>query len=401
MASLRRLPKSPFWIACFSLPDGSRTQRSTKSTDRREAQRIANQFEDAGKAGRQGRFIESQARKVIADIYALANTDQLPSSTAKDFFASWLKRKELEAGEKTHARYGIAVERFLEVLGSKATGQLTHVTHREIAAFRDHYAKCVSANTVNTCLKILRVAFNQAKRDGLIDVNPGDRVTLLKRHRNEVKRRPFTLDELARVLEVADDEWRGLIAFGIYTGQRLGDLAQLTWSNVDLQRRELRLVTDKTGRRQILPLAAPLARLIESLPTSDNPSAPLFPGAADTYAKSGHNGRMSKQFHAILVSAGLAKARKYVATGEGSSVRHEQAELSFHSLRHTATSLLKNAGVSDAVAAEFIGHDSAAVNANYTHIETAALRRAADTMPDVLNASAGESGGRNEEGGRI
>ncbi len=223
---------------------------------------------------------------------------------------------------------------------------------------------------------------------------------MLKR-RGEARRRPFTLDELARILEVADGEWRGLIAFGIYTGQRLGDLAQLTWNNVDLQRRELRLVTDKTGRRQILPLAAPLARLIESLPTSDNPSAPLFPSAADTYAKSGNNGRMSKQFHAILVAAGLAKARKYVATGEGSSVRHEQAELSFHSLRHTATSLLNNAGVSDAVAAEFIGHDSAAVNANYTHIETAALRRAADTMPDVLNASAGESGGRNEEGGRI
>ncbi len=136
-----------------SLPDGSRTQRSTKSTDRREAQRIANQFEDAGKAGRQGRLIESQARKVIADIYALANTDQLPSSTAKDFFASWLKRKELEAGDKTHTRYGVAVERFLEVLGSKASGQLAHVPHRELTAFRDHYAKSVSANTVNACLK--------------------------------------------------------------------------------------------------------------------------------------------------------------------------------------------------------------------------------------------------------
>ena len=383
MASLRRLPNSPFWIACFTLPDSSRTQRSTKSTDRREAQRIANQFEDASKAGRQGRFIESQARKVIADIYSLANADELPSSTAKDFFVSWLKRKELEAGEKTHARYEGAIERFLDVLGSKTAGQLTHVTHREVAAFRDHYAKTVSANTVNTCLKILRAAFNQAKRDGLIDVNPAERVTFLKR-RGEAKRRPFTLDEMARILEVADDEWRGLIAFGIYTGQRLGDLAQLTWNNVDLQRKELRLVTDKTQRRQILPLAAPLLRLVETLPTSDDPAAPLFPRSADTYAKSGHNGRMSKQFHAILVAAGLAKARKYAGTGEGSSVRHEQAELSFHSLRHTATSLLKNAGVSDAVAAEFIGHDSAAVNATYTHIESAALRRAADTMPDVL-----------------
>ena len=390
MASLRYLPKSPFWIACFTLPDGRRTQRSTKSTDRREALRIANQFEDASKAGRRGLLVEAQARKVIANIYALANPDELPSSTTKDFFTNWLKRKELEAGEKTHARYAVAIERFLEVLGPKGSSQLTQVTHREIGAFRDHYAKTVSANTVNTCLKIIRTAFNQAKRDGLIDANPAERVTLLKR-RSEAKRRPFTVPELGRVLEVANDEWRGLIAFGVYTGQRLGDLAQLTWNNVDLQRRELRLVTAKTGRRQILPLATPLVHLIESLPSSDNPSAPLFPGAAETYSKSGHNGRMSKQFHGILVAAGLAKPRKYLGTGEGSSVRHEQAELSFHSLRHTATSLLKNAGVSDAVAAEFIGHDSEAINRQYTHIEGAALRRAVDTMPDILGKTVTKS----------
>jgi integrase len=35
--------------------------------------------------------------------------------------------------------------------------------------------------------------------------------------------------------------------------------------------------------------------------------------------------------------------------------------LPFHSLRHTATTLLKSAGVSDAVAREFIGHDSPTV----------------------------------------
>jgi hypothetical protein len=65
MASLRGLPNSPYWIACFTLPDGTRTQRSTKSADRREAQRIANKFEDASKEASSGRFIESQARKVM------------------------------------------------------------------------------------------------------------------------------------------------------------------------------------------------------------------------------------------------------------------------------------------------------------------------------------------------
>jgi integrase len=42
------------------------------------------------------------------------------------------------------------------------------------------------------------------------------------------ERRPFTIDELRAVLEVADDEWKSLIKFGLYTGQRLADIAALT-----------------------------------------------------------------------------------------------------------------------------------------------------------------------------
>src|SRR5437588_1619964 len=117
----------------------------------------------------------------------------------------------------------------------------------------------------NVAVKILRSAFAQARRDGLVDVNEAERVTLLKR-RDRFERRPFTIDELKRILEVADDEWRGMILFGLYTGQRLGDIATLTWQNLDLQRAELRLVTTKTGRRQAIPIAPPLFRFIESLP---------------------------------------------------------------------------------------------------------------------------------------
>ena len=60
MASLRRFPRSPYWFACFTLPDGRRTQQSTKSSDRKEAQRIANKFEDAADEGRTGKLIEGQ-----------------------------------------------------------------------------------------------------------------------------------------------------------------------------------------------------------------------------------------------------------------------------------------------------------------------------------------------------
>jgi hypothetical protein len=41
MAYLRRLPKSPFWIVGFNLPDGQRTQRSSRLIDREREMKLA------------------------------------------------------------------------------------------------------------------------------------------------------------------------------------------------------------------------------------------------------------------------------------------------------------------------------------------------------------------------
>jgi integrase len=293
-----------------------------------------------------------------------------------------LRRKEIEAGPKTHQRYSAVIQRFLRFLGPRANKDIAHLTSKEITAFRDDLSKQLTIGSVNISVKIIRTALAQARRDGLVDVNEGERVTLLKRKRN-FDRRPFTLGELKRIIEVADDEWRGMILCGLYTGQRLGDIAGLTWNNVDLSRRELRLVTGKTGRRQIIPIARPFADYLESLTSSDNPSAPLFPRAHSTRERNIPTGTLSNQFYRILVAAGLAEARTHQSTGKGRSARRQQNELSFHCLRHTTTSLMKNAGISPAIVQEFIGHNSEAISRHYTHIEREAMQGAADVLPIV------------------
>jgi len=64
-------------------------------------------------------------------------------------------------------------------------------------------------------------------------------------------------------------------------------------------------------------------------------------------------------------------------------VRREASETSFHSLRHTAVSLLKNAGVSDAVARDLVGHESAEVSRLYTHIEDRVKLEALNKLPKL------------------
>jgi integrase len=284
----------------------------------------------------------------------------------------------LEASESTLEKYRGVVKQFKEHLGPRVKQDITNITAADIVSFRDGLAQRLAVGTVNLAVKILRIAFGQARRDGLVDINEASRVSILKRQHEEIERRPFTLPELRRILEVANDEWKGAILFGLYSGQRLGDVAGLTWNNIDLQRSELRLTTAKRGRRMILPLATPLARYIESLPSSDKPDAPLFPRLSTA-------GNPSNQFYDLLVSAGMMPARSHRAnpTKSGRSVRRIPNALSFHCLRHTATSLLKNAGVSESVAMEFIGHDSKSISQNYTHISPETMKEAAAKMPDV------------------
>ncbi len=177
-----------------------------------------------------------------------------------------------------------------------------------------------------------------------------------------------------------------MILFGLYTGQRLKDIATLTSANIDLEEREVRLTTHKTRRRQIIPLAKPLREfIVENLLNSDKPNAPLFPRAFAAVEKSGAVQTLSNAFYEILVASGLAQPRSKANTGRGRSVKRKTNPLSFHCLRHTATSLMKNAGISPAIVQDIIGHDSPEISQNYTTIDSSSKRRAVDAMPNIFN----------------
>ncbi len=77
------------------------------------------------------------------------------------------------------------------------------------------------------------------------------------------------------------------------------------------------------------------------------------------------------------------EARNHKSRGIGRSGKREGLDLSFHSLRHTAVSLLKDAGVPDAVVMALVGHESSAMNHRYTHVGKEALARAAKTFPEI------------------
>jgi integrase len=382
VASLTKRPTSQFWVACFIDRHGRRLKRSTATVDRKRAQKIADEYEAAARRKRTA----LQVRRVITQLHREITGEELSETSLRNFIESWLERKAPEIAPTTLAFYRNAGAKFLAFLGEAADGDLTEITRDHITRFRNEEAKRFAPKTVNHEVKFVRMIFRAARRDALVGDDPAEFVDTIRKGKATV-RRPFTIPELKAVLSVADDEWRSMVNFGIYTGQRLGDIASLTWQNIDLQRGEIRLETHKTHKTLILPIAAPLRRHIEALPTSDDPAAPLHPRAFAIVTRQGKSGHLSNQFADLLAEAGL-RAKKAHRRNPGDSARgrgrgSNTGGLSFHSLRHTTVTIMKEAGIPAAVVMELVGHDSAAMSDHYTHVGAEAMQKAADSLPDL------------------
>ena len=347
MASIHKQLGRPYWFCAYTGLKGKRHYKSTETTNRTQALQICRKLEKAAKLGRVGKLTPDAVRDVLAeglaDIFLEANSETLPNSSVKAFSKTWLEAKQVEVEPTSFQRYKGVIERFLGFLNGKAEKDIACVTALDVTRFRDSQAKELSFSSAQLALKVLRALFQTALKRGVVSQNVAALVDKLKM-RGESKRRPFTLAELKRILKAArSTEWEGLILFGIYTGQRLGDLARLTWRAIDLEKLQFSIVTRKTGQRIIIPIACSLADYLEALPSSDDPNAPLFPKSFRKAQK--HTGTLSNDFYDLLLSVGLVEARANVSTGKGRNTSRPVSALSFHSLRHTATTFLKAAGV--------------------------------------------------------
>jgi integrase len=380
MASLWRHPHSRYWIACFRDAHGRQRRLSTKETNRRRALKIAEAYEHSSRALRSRRHV----RRLIEHLQAeLGGGEAICTLSLTTFAANWLATKKPEVARRTFDFYSGSIAKFLRFLGPVADLPLDQITKATLLDYRNALARTLCARSTNHDLCAVKMLFLAARRDGVITENPAELIEAVRSRNSHAPRRAFSLPELRAVAAVADPEWRSMILFGLYTGQRLSDIASLTWANVDLEKAELRLITRKTGKRLLLPLAGPLLRHLEGIDSSDRSDVPLHPRAFKSLELRGLSGTLSNQFNALLAQAGLRGHRNQSSSGKGRSSARVASELSFHCLRKTATTLLHEAGIPQAVVMALIGHDSAEVHDIYVAVGKEALCKAAASLPEL------------------
>jgi integrase len=317
------------------------------------------------------------------------------------------------------------VNAFLAWLGDKADVKLEAITKADVRSFRDAIRNGWTANkktptakkrepaakkpihrrtakTANHFARDVAGMFRSALREGLLLASPCSALERLPED-DSIEREVFTVAEVSQLVNVAgrdewqssvfsdrtlgsetrsarSEEWQGMILVGFYAGARLGDCARLTWGNVNLTRKTLSFMpakTDRKRKRLEVPLHPRLVTWLQGRAIGKD-DEPLFPVLFKT-SVSGNAG-LSSQFVAIMDAGEIDRGTKREGTKGGARAQHSR---SFHALRHSLTSTLANADVSEEIRRRIVGHESAEVHSGYTHHERETLARAVEKMPSV------------------
>jgi integrase len=236
------------------------------------------------------------------------------------------------------------LRKFVEVIGNKL---LKDVTPYDIALYLSGRLREVSASKVNMDFRTLRAAFNRALKFNMIETNPFhscSNVTLPDKQPAFLSRGEF--QALLRVID--DDQIRAIVILAACTAMRLGEIANLKWKSVDLDRGFIHLENEprarlKNRKRRSVPLNREAQRVLLSQPHA---SEYVF---VDREGKPKRGKRISEKFKAYARKAGLPEA------------------VHFHTLRHTGATWLVESGVPLPYVKEICGHSSINVTMIYAH----------------------------------
>jgi integrase len=205
---------------------------------------------------------------------------------------------------------------------------------------------------INNSLAALRRMLKVAYEDGKIQAVPI--IHLLKAP--PARRGFLEVEDFNTLLGLLPTHLRPLICFLYYCGVRVGEAKQVTWPQVDLERRQIRLEDDqtKTGEARTVPLPSQLVAMLVELEPKIK-TGPVFDAT-----------NLRKLWQTACAAAGLGR----IIEVEGKKWDPRYEGLIVHDLRRSAVRNLVNAGVPERVAMAISGHKTRSVFDRYHVVNT-------------------------------
>ena len=342
--------------------------------------------------GRSRRAVMDRAAALVARHHADAVAAVAPPSppTLRDAIADW--RRDVLPGLKrnTAASHDSPLRRLpAAVLDAPLD---TGLAARLQAHYREMYAGGLAASTIQRYHTAVQAVLRLALARGQLTAMPAG-ISLPTPPRDG--QRTLTADEARRLLAssaAANDPLLPLWALLAGTGMRLSEALGLRWQDIELDgpsprlqvagqltSRGARVLAEPKSRRsrRVIPLVEPLLGILREARAVERPP---HPWGLVLYRAEG--GVWTQNVARSRFAAALARAGLPVVTP--------------HGLRHTAATLLLEAGVSARVVADLLGHSNVAITlSTYSHVTDSLAREGAERLGQALQGpdAAGDAAG--------
>jgi len=223
-----------------------------------------------------------------------------------------------------------------------------------------HSEKKTSA-TVNTHLLVLKLLFNYAVDEDLLENSPARKLQPYKLQRD--KRMPYwKTSEIQRILEAVNPYWRDHFEFLFYTGLRKAELFNLTWEDVRLGKKpEITIqgndeFNTKTNLIRQVPLCPQAVIIVQRRKKLGHPR----------YVFTQPDGSKIKQWTLNNILRPLLKKLDMTGT--------------VHQFRHSFASHLIMSGAGIEAVSKLLGHTSIKTTMIYAHLAPDYLREAVSKL---------------------
>lgn len=233
----------------------------------------------------------------------------------------------------------------------------------------------IGASTFNTRLSLFKRVWHNLPSEYGLDKTVWDSFKKKKVEATSA-RQALTVEELGKVVAKAPTEdIKLLLLIGIYTGMRIGDCANLKWSEIDLNNNTMRVVPQKTKKHMAAPVTIPIHPTLKTalLEVKDKSSEHVSEANAHGYV----TGNINNQVIDLFKKCGLKTSCKI--DGKVKLLK------GFHSLRHTFVSMAINNGMSPMLVQRIVGHSTVNMTDHYFHENAEKASEGIAQMPDIVD----------------
>ena len=235
---------------------------------------------------------------------------------------------------------------------------------------RDMAAKGQSPRSIEYCLSVIRQIFNTAKR---LEIYSGDNPTAkVKFPKPDNGRMRFLsheeADKLLATLKDRSLDVHDMALLSLNCGLRWGEIANLQWGDINLEKGTLAIKDAKAGSRYAF-LTEQAAEMLKGR-EKGKPTDYVFQNSS--------NGKMqtiSHTFYRVVDELGL---------NEG--ITDPRQKVCFHSCRHSYASWLVEQGQDLYTVQRLLGHKTSVMTQRYSHLSENKLKEAARVLSAAITA---------------